>query len=258
MYEIKRDCWIWIGEIVACLIIASYLLLNDYIIDTRAYSVAINLAYSYTAAVIFYFLQITIPDRRKRKKASKLLEPDIHRICETLATFLAFIDVVIDIKNNHINIHGMGEDGTVYYRFYRENSCSKEYRNILSYMKNFESQLKKNLVDIKAHDFYIYLKADIQNILNEIEMEKLSVIQSAAVFYNVSESFEGLSETIAKLNNYLSRLSKYDPRACKYHLELLSDEEKEKYISDIFKYQPVHSKIQKQVQKNMDIITSRR
>lgn len=201
--------------VVALIISLSYAItynMPDYFGIEPYYALANNICISYIAALIFYVVQIYIPERRNQKKCLEILK-------NKFSDMIRFNEVAILLFENHIKIKEKGAtviwngEGEKIYLKVKSND-ERKGPNLSRYLKkeilNFGKTFDVKLKAIKDMAIINYCDYELLNKISELEKQNFYdslayVIRYADTDINFKSVINGVKE-FKKLNEELKKM----------------------------------------------------
>ena len=208
----KEICHIGGVALVIALSYACTYYMPDYLGVEPFYSFFNNISISYVAALIFYVVQVYIPEERNKKKSMEVLK-------NNFAELIQFVDYAILMCDKHIKIKDKGatilwnDEGKQMFLNYKkvdsdEKPCMKKYNK--SELLDWDNQFTKKISSIKETTVISYCDYELLQELSELEKvhffsELNSVIKYADTDINF-RSFNYKLERIKEVNDKLKEL----------------------------------------------------
>lgn len=162
---------------VAGLICVSYILtyrMNDYLGIEPIYSFMNNISISYLAALIFYVVQVYIPDEDNQKKSLEILKPKFIKLVEFIEVNTLVCQKYIEVPVKGANIKWT--DGTEKIYFKHRKKDGKASYTIACYtiqdLISLNARLNQLLDDIRNATVFKYCDYDIAKKMTEIDEAK--------------------------------------------------------------------------------------
>lgn len=198
--SINKKGLLWIFLIVSILIIIVNIIFDKEISFLNVFT---NISISYIAAMIFYYFQTIISNKKYKEIAYQVLNPSFFKLIEMIEVTIKFVDKYIDFNNNGIKINWNGDNDEKAIYFQYTNGVNEiliprkiKKESILKSQLDF-----RNLVnDIRISNFYKYLDNELI-----ILIEKIFTID---LFYDVAILFNS-EESVSDLNYLKQKIMKY-------------------------------------------------
>lgn len=223
---------------IALAICISYIVtynMPDYFGIEALYSFMNNISISYLAAVIFYVVQVYIPEEDNQKKSLEILKPKFINMVE-------FIEVAILVCEKYIEIQPKGaqikwtDENKIYFKYHKKGTEKNE--SVRCYTKHdmisLQSLLKKLLNEIRDTTVFKYCDYDIVREVTEIEEH--SIFETVSLLVRLCDtdiSFPAMNAQIKELKKHVNVVKEIYGINWEYELEDI--EPGEKVIADIIK-----------------------
>lgn len=218
--------------IICISISVSYILtynMPDYFGIEPFYSWLNNLAISYIAALIFFIVQVYVPEERNKKKCMEVLNNNFIDLVRFIDVTILVCEKYITIKEKGVELHWNGDNEKIYFKYIK---CGKSnvYNN-RSYTKteifNLHNILKEKINQIKNSPIINYCDYDILEKISELERNKfyetLVVIIKLA---GTDMGFQNFSKDIKEIRTLNNDLKKLCCIFDEYQLEEMSENDK--------------------------------
>lgn len=243
----KYKCIVVIG-LIALAISVSYMIysykISNLLCIESIYSFLNNLSISYIAALIFFIVQVYIPEKTNKKKSMQILNNQFVDLIE-------FVDSIILLTEKYFEIGTKGakilwNDSTkILFLKYSKN-------NVPNFVIFSETDLiKKN--DIFAEKLYKIKGLPIINYCDYNILRKLSEIEKNDFFQDLNQVVEyansdiTFNKFIAERNRMKTLLDEFrklcNISKCNLSIEYMNDKEKELYIQIIKELQGSNKEI---------------
>lgn len=189
------------------------------------YEIALNLSYSFLAAVIFYVLQTVIPDNKRKRKAKIILQGSVNKIADKLDFLVAFSNLVLTFENDAVTINGVKEGDNIYFRKIKNQQMIQTQENYREFFQTCIETIKIDIQFLKSNSLYSFLDENLITVIAEIEKENFSNFGSLGQLYPVCKRYQNLQEDINMLDEYYSRLSVYTDDKGRWSAEFLNENE---------------------------------
>lgn len=227
----KKDKEIWIGALACIIILIVYILFNEFS-ENRICLILVNLSFSYIAAVIFYIVQVAMPNKQKAEKALTTSQGDLLNVYEELEMIIIYIDEFWKLEGDKLTIKEL--DNNVHYYLYEKNNTKyKKWVYYNAYISLHIQRLKNNLEKLRNRRLYEYLPEELIDNISEIENEDFSLIIIAQDNYYANIEVMGLQENIDRIKKYRNGIMPYIKNRSIYNMRCLSNEEKEEYKKEL-------------------------
>ena len=225
---IKRNKIISFFGFIASMISLSYAItynMPDYFGIEGWYSFFNNVSISYIVALIFYVLQVYIPECHKSQRAQKILEPlfaDLIKFMEvTIACCRRFVSV--DEKDKLTIDWGDKDKKILYFVVQSDDKVNSRQgtlnRRTVAEVSQLESVYKEKVDNIKNRIDFRECNPEILNCFSKLEAEEFyKSINSALVFDNTIISFPSFQESVDRLENIKDEFKKCCSITGKYEI----------------------------------------
>lgn len=247
--------------IISLMISMSYVLtykMPDYFGIEPLYAWLNNIAISYIAAMIFFVVQVYIPEQKNKKQCMEVLR-------NNFIDLVKFIDLSILVYQKHIEIkdkgakllwNGDGDEEKIYIKY---SSCN-DINNFSdrSYTKaeifSFANQYNKKIEKIKRSSVIKFCDYELLEVLTKLEtINFYKNIQYIIEYANTEINFQSFKISIIalqKLNDKLKKLCgidiKYQLHEVKEIDKVYADLPRSNVIKNITSIQELNVEIQKQ------------
>lgn len=234
------ELFIWVGFIIASLIIAIYAIFD---INSSLFNIILNLSYSYFAATLFYVVQVAIPEKKKTKNSLRILQEDLFLIFDIIDHFEKYLTLIINFKDDdYIEIQDYNEI------IYFEEICNgkpktKTCNNYREYILSFKDLLLKRINNIKGNYWFNYLPDELIFIIVNMEKIKFYNFESIANFYPAISKFKELKSSIADLSKIVEDGKKYLDKSPRNVLSLIKGKELDDYKKILEYFKPIKESI---------------
>lgn len=203
-----------IGVVALCISVSYAITYNmpDYLGIEPYYALANNICISYIATLIFYVVQVYVPERRNQKKCLEILK-------NKFADMTRFNEVAILLFEEHIKINEKG--ATIRWnggsdKIYLKIKSNDELKgpNLSRYSKieilNFRKTFDLKLKAIKETAIINYCDYELLNIISELEKQNFYdslayVIRNADTDINFKSVADGVKE-FKRINEELKKM----------------------------------------------------
>lgn len=226
---IKRNKIISFFGFIASIISLSYAItynMPDYFGIEGWYSFFNNVSISYIAALIFYVLQVYIPECHKSQRAQKVLEPlfaDLIKFMEvTIACCRRFVSV--DEKDK-LTIDWGDKDKKILYFVVQSNDKvhsgkGSVNRKTVAEIIQLDSVYKEKVNKIKDSIDFRECNSEILNCFSKLETEEfyMFTIRPALMFDNSFIAFPGFHESVDQFEKIKDEFKKCCGIICNYEI----------------------------------------
>ena len=200
--------------IVASVISLSYAITNympDYLGIEPYYALANNICISYIAAVIFFIVQVYIPEGRNRKKCMEILKANFVDITKFVELVILVCEKHIKINEKGATIEWNGEGECIYVKLIK--SGNKESSHVEKYTKSelfglkdtFDNKMRK----IKETTVISYCDYEILEKISELEKNNMfHNINNVIIYANSDISFSDFKNTLNNMREINKSLKK--------------------------------------------------
>lgn len=213
-----------VAIVITCSIIGIHLYSKGFS-NGSIYEIAVNLSYSFLAAVIFYVLQTVIPDNKRKRKAKIILQGSVNKIADKLDFLVAFSNLVLTFENDAVTIKGVKEGDIIYFRKTKNQQVIQTQENYREFFQTCIEIIKNDIQFLKSNSLYSFLDENLITVIAEIEKETFSNFRSLGQLYPVCKRYQNLQEDINRLDEYYSRLSVYIDDKGRWSAEFLNEDE---------------------------------
>lgn len=214
--------------IVSILISISYILtyeMPDYFGIEPLYAWMNNIAISYIAAMIFFVVQVYIPEQKNKKHCMEVLKNNFIDLAK-------FIDLTILICKKHIKIKETGadllwnsEEEKIYIKYSKLDDI-KTF-SVGSYTKpeiyDLDKQFNKKIASIKESSVINFCEYELLEILTKFEASNFYInLQRTIMFANTEVNFQGFNNAmndIQKLNDKMKKMCNIDTNYQLYEID---------------------------------------
>ena len=202
-----------IGYCIVCVIFKSDTKLNVNAAIRPWGEFLFNMSISVIAAVIFYIVQVFIPERSNRKKCMEILR-------SKLVDLITFVDVSILACKKYIRIKDNGaeilwdckEEGKVYFKILKQNA--PKATTLKSYTKaeifNLSKEFNKKIDNIKNSTLVNYCEYTLLESISQLEQCNFFAMLNNVIIFADTElglkSFDESIDLIQILNNKIKKL----------------------------------------------------
>ena len=247
--------------IISLMISMSYVLtykMPDYFGIEPLYAWLNNIAISYIAAMIFFVVQVYIPEQKNKKQCMEVLRNNFVDLAK-------FIDLTILVCQKHIEIkdkgaklfwNGDGNEEKIYINYSSCNDINKFSNK--SYTKaeifGLANQYNKKIEKIKQSSVIKFCDYELLEVLTKLEtINFYANIQYIIEYANTEINFQSFKEAIVdlqKLNDKLKNLCRIDIKYQLHEVEgidkIFADLPRSNVIKHITSAQEFNVEIQKQ------------
>ncbi len=231
------DKGISIIGIISVMISISYVLtykMPDYFGIEPIYAWLNNIAISYVAAMIFFVVQVYIPEQKNKKQCMEVLRSNFIDLAKFIDLTILVCQKHIEIKDKGANLLWNGDGEKIYIKYLRCDDINKFFDK--SYTKTeifgLVNQYNKKIDKIKESSVIKFCAYEILEILTKLEtINFYANIQHIIEYANTEinfQSFKVAIEDFKNLNNKLKSMCMID---IKY--QLCEVEEIDKVYADL-------------------------
>lgn len=240
----KRNKWISRIGICALLISLSYVItynMPDYLGIEPIYAFLNNVSISYIAALIFFVVQIYIPEERNRKKCMQILSSKFEKLIAFVEVTILVCEKYFKIKDKGAEIHWNTDPEMICFKYSKNSNKSYTFQSYSAReLKNLKNEFGMLIKAIKEMPIIQYCDYDVLEKLTEIEKSTLfdglvNVISFASTEVKL-DSFNNNMEEMKKLINDFKKLCLFEDG---YFIEEVETDEK--VVIDLIRTNPISS-----------------
>lgn len=214
--------------IVSTLISISYILtyeMPDYFGIEPLYVWINNIAISYIAAMIFFVVQVYIPEQSNKKQCMEVLKNKFSDLAK-------FIDITILVYKKHVKIKEKGadllwnsEEEKIYVKYSKiGDTRAFSYRSYTkSEILNLEKVYNKKIANIKDSSVIKFCDYELLEVLTRIEAIKFfETIQYVVMLADTETNLQSCSDVLnelQELNDKMKKICKIDTEYQLYEIE---------------------------------------
>ena len=192
-----------VAFIISCSYMATYNM-PDYFGIEPFYSWLNNLAISYIAALIFFVVQVYIPEERNEKKCMEVLKNNFVDLTRFIDLTILVCEKYITVKEKGVELHWNGDNEKIYFKYIK---CGEpKTHNNRSYTKteifNLNKVFHEKINQIKNSSLINYCNYDILEKISELEKDKLyETLIILIKFAETEVGFQGFVSNIGELRS---------------------------------------------------------
>lgn len=218
--------------IVAFIISCSYMItynMPDYFGIEPFYSWLNNLAIGYIAALIFFIVQVYIPEGRNEKKCMEVLNNNFVDLTRFIDLTILVCEKYITVKEKGAELYWNGDNEKIYFK-YAKCGEPKTYNN-RSYSKaeifNLNKVFHEKINQIKSSSIINYCDYDILEKISELEKNKLYETFIILIKFAETEvGFQRFTNNIGELRSLNKDLKALCSISDEYRLEEMDENDK--------------------------------
>lgn len=243
MKKISYNLFIIILFLLSLLVISIDAIYNY---KSKIFSAILNISYSNIAAIIFYFIQVYVPQKNKEKKAILINKEKIKKLCAEIDQLYKISKKIIEYDGDKVKINFIDEN---YIFFYKHNHSVRTYIDIKNYYYSFEKNIKLIINNMRSNIYFSFMPEKIIYLINEIEEYNKSMIRALGEYYPEIISFNKLNNNIEDLNKLSKKLQKVLKLNVINEIIPCNTEEIEDYKKSLNEKLPVIRQSEQRIQK---------
>lgn len=197
---------------IAWVIALSYAItynMPDYFGIESYYSLANNICISYIAALIFYVVQVYIPEDRNQKKCMEILKNKFADITKFNEIAVLLCEKHISMNENRATINWNGDEEKIYLKV--KASDKADGPELIRYTKkellNWKNTFNEKLKVIKESAVINYCDYEVLEKLSEIEKQDFfTLISNIIRFSNSDIGIQGVEDSIKRFKRINEKL----------------------------------------------------
>lgn len=244
----KKICIIGIAALLICF---SYIVtynMPDYLGIEGWYSFANNIAISYLAAVIFYIVQVYIPNEDSQKKSLEILKPKFEKMIEFIEISILVYKKFFELQKQGAKIKWTGSNVIDFKYGIKGNDNKTLKRYTRSELLRLTSTLNTMIDEISNATVFKYCDYDVVKLISEIQKcNVLEQISSTVQFSETVTSLNPIDNQIKEMMEIIENIKKLYGIETEYEIDG-NVELRERIILDM-----LYSDMEKNL-RNVDII----
>ena len=206
-----------------------------------------NLAMGYVASVIFYILQVYIPDERKSRECLDIIRPDIQKLCDEMAYIIELFNCFTDIKDDKVFFKEIYNE-FCYYKVekYEDENIQKlnDFKVIRNEFKKYSEKQNRIIESIKSKTLYQNCDDKLIGLITALEYNKFpqTLNEVGKLSGIIDIGFLNIEEYLKEFKTLKNEIEKFNLKKINYKFESMNEAEREEYKKTIEK-----SKLQTQL-----------
>lgn len=238
----EKNLWISRIAVIAIIIFISYIItydMPDVLGIEPLFNGMYNLSIGYIVSLIFYVLQVYIPDTKEQIRCFEIIKPDIEKLYDEMGYILEILNSILKVNKDTLVNQGQ----TIFCKDKISNNgiektSPKEVdlkATFLGYEKNIN-----NIIDKMVNkSIYQYNDLELLKLISKLQSSKLPHgLYELGLLYDIGKNENSAKlvfgeETISYINefrNIYDEFDKYNFNKVKHTMSKMTEEEEKEYL----------------------------